>query len=325
MNYELNWDDNFVPIYGDTIMIPAGAIVWRGYNPAYPPISNRPAYYGSQVFAQGYADKYGTDAKSFITTRSLNLLDIRYMKVLLSQLFEDNKHNLKDANIITATTISFGLCSLKHQISLFKYRYKAIYASSDPSYINLKKGVEKLESILNQSSLYEQKGFRIAETSNDAIVMGFLKELFNSVYDGYISPNVLSPFHVEKSGFKLNSEIVIFNPIDSGIKLLVQTPQSIRKTTISHFIMNRGHNFMTIDTRGMKTSYYKGGSHTTNYVCDDYNNEIDKNNKEIVKLFKEGEKYGKKWKNKAIKLYNAIAPGPEVDPTIFLEYNNIQE
>jgi hypothetical protein len=323
MTYQIKWDDNFIPMYGTTISIPTNTIIWRGYDPAYPAISNRPAYYGSQQFAQGYANKYNTDAKPFITTRTLNLLDIRYMSVLLSQLFEHNKHNLTDGNIVIATTISFGLCSLRHQIDLFKYRYKAIYDSSESIYDNIKKGVQKMESILDQSALYEQKGYRIAETSNDAIVMGFLKELFSSDYDGYISPIIKTPFHIEKANFNLNSEIVIFNPTSSGIKLLLKIPTTIKESTINNFILNSGHNLMTIDTRGMKTSYYKGGKYSI-HICNDYSNEYDKGNKQIIKLFKQGQKYGKKWKNNTVKLFNAIAPGPEVDPRIFLDYDFIQ-
>lgn len=319
MNYEINWDDNFLPMYGSTILIPAGAIVWRGFNPIYPAISNRPAYYGSKTFAQGYADKYGVNATPFITSRPLNLLDIRYMKVLLSQLFEDNKHNLSDKDIIIATTVSFGLCSLQHQITLFKDRYKPIFASTNPAYDNLKKGLTQLESIV-KVSYYEQKGYRIAETTNDAIVMGFLKELFSSNYDGYIAPNITTPFHIEKANFLLNSELVLFDPVNSGIKLLRDIPQKLNKATINYFILHSGHSFASIDSRGMKTSYYKGGSSSIS-VCDDYNNEYDKGNKNIIKLYKQGEKCGRSWRDKPVKLYNAIAPGPEVDPTIFLEYN----
>lgn len=323
MNYELNWDDNFLPMYGSTILIPAGAIMWRGFDPKFPAISSRPAYYGSRVFAQGYADKYGVDAKPFITTRPIRLLDIRYMKVLLSQLFEDNKQNLSDRSIIIATTVSFGLCSLQHQIELFKERYAPIFTSSDSRYDSLKKGLEKLESIYNPS-FYEQRGYRIAETTNDAIVMGFLKELFSNNYDGYISPNVITPFHIEKEKFLLNSELVLFDPINSGIKLLKNIPQKIQKATINYFILHSGQNFATIDSRGMKTSYYrlKGGSKSVE-VCDDYNREYDMGNKNIIKLYKDGEKYGKIWKTKPVKLYNAVAPGPEVDPTLFLEYDRI--
>ena len=320
MNYEINWDDNFLLMYGSTITIPAGAIMWRGFNPKFPAISPRPAYYGSRVFAQGYADKYGVDAKPFITTRPIRLLDIRYMKVLLSQLFEDNKQNLSDEQIVTATIISFGLSSLSHQIELFKHRYKAIFTSTNPIYDNLKKGLKQLESTVNPS-FYEQKGVRIAETTNDAIVMGFLKELFSDKYDGYISPNILTPFHIEKINFLLNSELVLFDPPNSGIELLISLPQKVQKATINYFILHSGHSFATIDTRGMKTSYYKGGGAVN--VCDDYNNEYDKGNKNIIKLYKQGEKCGRAWKDKPVKLYNTIAPGPEVDPTIFLEYDNI--
>lgn len=323
MNYEINWDDNFLPLYGSTIMIPAGAILWRGFDPTYPAISDRPAYYGSKRFAQGYADKYSVNAKPFITTRPLNLLDIRYMKVLLSQLFEDNKHNLSDKDIIIATTISFGLCSLQHQINLFKERYAAIFTSTNPAYNNLKKGLSQLESIV-KSTFYEQKGYRIAETTNDAIVMGFLKELFSSNYDGYISPNIVTPFHIEKAHFVLNSELVLFNPINSGIKLLNSIPLKVNQATINYFILHSGQNYMTIDTRGIKTSYYKGKGGGIVSVCDDYSNEYDKGNKDIIKLYKQGEKYGRIWRDKPVKLYNAVAPGSEVDPTIFLEYNNIK-
>lgn len=322
MNYEINWDDNFLPIYGSTIQIPAGAIMWRGFHPRFPAISQRPAYYGSRVFAQGYADKYGVDAKPFITTRPLNLLDIRYMKVLLSQLFEDNKHNLSDRSIIIATTVAFGLCSLQHQIELFKERYAPIFLSSDPEYDGLKKGLGKLESVVNPS-FYEQKGYRIAETSNDAIVMGFLKELFSDKYDGYISPNVITPFHVEQSNFILNSELFLFDPPNSGIQLLNTLPLKLQKATINYFILHSGHSFATIDSRGMKTSYYRGGGGKSLNLCNDYGNEYDCGNKIIIKLYKDGQKYGRAWKGKPVKLYNSVAPGPEVDPTIFLEYDRI--
>lgn len=316
MNYEINWDDNFLPLYGSTIMIPTGAILWRGFDPNYPAISSRPAYYGSKQFAQGYADKYGVNAKPFITTRPLHLLDIRYMKILLSQLFEDNKHNLSDKDIIIATTVSFGLCSLQHQIHLFKERYAPIFTSTDIVYNNIKKGLSHLESIVKQS-FYEQKGYRIAETTNDAIVMGFLKELFSSNYDGYISPNIITPFHIEKRHFVLNSELVLFNPVNSGIKLLNSIPSRIERATINYLILHSGHSFASIDTRSMKTSYYKSKGGGSIYVSDDYNNEYDKGNKHIIKLYKQGEKYGRRWNNKPVRVYNTIAPGPEVDPAIF--------
>jgi hypothetical protein len=319
--YEINWDDNFLPLYGTTITIPANTIVWRGFDPQFPAISDRPAYYGSQRFAQGYAEKYNTDAKPFITTRPLHLLDIRYMKILLSQLFEHNHTSHADDVILCATSISFGLCSLQHQIKLFKYRYKKIYETDDPSANALKTGINNLEALVDPAVIYEKPGVRIAETANDSIVMGFLKELFSKHYDGYISPNIMTPFHIEKKNFILNSELVLFNPIMSGIKLLKAIPSTKLQITINWCILQSGQSYRTIDTRGMKTSYYganitkKGGS--INEVSVDYNNLIDKGDKSIIKLYNEGLKLGKKWSNKPIKLYSADAPGPTVNMSIF--------
>jgi hypothetical protein len=333
MEHEIEWDDNFIPIYGAYITVPSDTIMWRGFDPAYPAISNRPAYYGSYRFAEGYAKKHGTNARAFITSRPLKLLDIRYMKVLLSQLFEDNEKTATDFDIITATTISFGLCSLQHQIKLFKDRYRAIYKSSAPEYDALKKGVINLEKLVKPNAIIEQKGCRIAETTNDAIVMGFLKELFYDHYDGYIAPNIITHFHVEKSNLTLNSELVVFDPLNVGIKLLKSLPQQTQKLTINHLILSSGTNFNTIDTRGMKTFFYvpSGGGEDGEDTgpSTDYNHEYDKGNKQIIKLFKKGEQYGKRWRKKSVKLYNSIAPGPSVDPSIFtnwyqsINYKNI--
>jgi hypothetical protein len=324
--YDINWDDNFLPLYGSTITIPENTILWRGYDPQYSAISDRPAYYGSKEFAKGYADKYDTAPTPFITTRSLELVDIRYMKVLLSQLFQHNQLTEEDNTIISATTISFGLCSLQHQIKLFKDRYRAIYTSSDKQYNSIKTGIKNLEAQLNPNAIYEQQGYRIAETTNDAIVMGFIKEIFNNHYDGYISPNILSPFHVEKKQFKINSEIVLFSPKDSGIKILNAIPDRVQKQTINWCILRYGRNYTTIRIKNMSTSYYikKGGANdntntnTDDNTCDDYNHLCETKHKTILKTYNEGVKIGKKWTNRQIRIESAIAPGPTVDPSIFM-------
>jgi hypothetical protein len=319
----VNWDDNFLPLYGDYISIPPNTIMWRGFDPQYPAISDRPAYYGSQIFAQGYAKNYGTNAQPFITTRYLKLLDIRFMKVLLSQLFEYNQSSTKaDIMTICSTTVAFGLCSLQHQVKLVKKLYNGVYKSSDSRFDSFKKGVEQLESKINPNSLYEQPGYRIAETSNDSFVMGFLQELFDGQYDGYIAPNLYTPFHIEKRNFILNSEVVLFNPISSGIQLLKTHPKNVEKATINNFVLSSGQNYTSIETRGMETKYYtrnntKGGGTTSPEICEDYNHLYDKGDKNIIKQYNEGIKMGKKWNQKNIKIYSSIAPGPTIDPKIF--------
>lgn len=332
--YEIDWNKDFMPLYGTTISILINTILWRGCDPAYSAISDRPAYYGSREIAQSYAEKYGINAIPFITSKNLKLLDIRYMKILLSQLFDYNQPiQRKDAEIFQTTSISFGLCSLQHQIKLFKDRYKVIYTTSNQIYDNIKKGVEKLESLVNPKALYEEQGVRIAETTNDAIVMGFLKELFGNHYDGFISPRIYSPFHIEKSNFTLNSELILFNPSTSGIRILHSMPQNIEKISIDRFIGLSGQNYTTIDARDMLTSYYskntnkKGGSkkNEDKDLYDDYNYLYDKGDKNIIRLYNKGKEIGKKWSEKSIKITTIIAPGPEVDPSIFnMVRNNIR-
>ena len=332
--YEINWDDDFLPMYGIPISIISNTILWRGCDPKYESISDRPSYYGSQQIAQEYANKYGINVIPFITSRIINLLDIRYMKVLLSQLFEYNQPITRnDVDIFKATSVSFGLCSLQHQIKLFKDRYKAIYRTSNQLYNDIKKGIENLEISLNPNALYEQQGVRIAETTNDAIVMGFLKELFGKHYDGFISPKIYSPFHIEKSNLVLNSELILFNPSMSGIRKLNTMPKNIEIMSIDNFINLLVKNYTTINTNSMSTSYYskninkKGGSKLqdidNNILYDDYNYLYDKGDKNIIELYNKGKKIGKKWSEKQCNIITVTSPRPTVNPSIFNHYNNI--
>jgi hypothetical protein len=325
--YDIIWDDKFLPLYGSSITIPASTLLWRGFDPAYPSISDRPAYYGHRKYAEGYAKKYGTNASSFITTRKINLLDIRYMKVLLKQLFDYNKITNNDKEVIMATTISFGLCSLSHQIALFKERYHAIYLTTDPMFDALKMGIRHVESLLKPTSVHEQSGIRIAETTNDAFVMGFLKELFFDHYDGFISPDIESPFHIEKKGFTLNAEIIIFNPYYSGIRLLQTIPKTLTPITINGLVLQSGYEYSSIITNEMKTSYYapmKGGA--SSELPNDYNHFIEKGDVHIISLYRKGIAAGKRWNRlKQVKLYGVVPPHPMVDPSIFVHHDLIKD
>ena len=43
--YEMMFEESFSPLYGDVFKIPAGTIIWRGFDPNYSSISDQPAYY----------------------------------------------------------------------------------------------------------------------------------------------------------------------------------------------------------------------------------------------------------------------------------------
>lgn len=336
--YLLDFNRDFAPLYGDLITIPSNTIFWRGYDPKYPSISDRPAYFGNQEFAQGYAQKYGTNAMPFINKKQLRLLDIRFMKVLLSQLFANNFIKKEDEKIVGATSLAFGLSSLQHQIKIFKNLYK--------KYLDyFKDSLQELEKIVEPDSIFEQPGVRIAETSTDAYVMGFLKVIFSGLCDGFISPNIESAFHIEKNGHILNSEMILFNPIKSNIVelnlvLLQNTPtvllgivelpnktiyelDKLPVTSIHELILKSNKQYEYLHALNYETETYlpkKGGAKINKKYMNDYNHLIDTGNKAILRCYNEGIITAGKWLlNKKGVNIKAIPPAKSIpyDPDFF--------
>ena len=305
--YNIDWEKPFYALYGGVITMPAGAVLWRGYDPRYPAVSDRPAYFGSKHDAESYAGQYYAEPSIFTNKRALNLLDIRFMKVLLAQLFEENSSHLTDSDreSIAAASISFGICSLQHQIKLLKIRFKGALDTIAPR-------IEELEKHIKSDSLYERPGFRIAETVNDAYVMGFLKGLFGGSYDGFISPPLYTPYHYNRAKSVLNSELIIFNPLESGIGVAAEIPyEKLLTMGINGLIMSsRKYNYITIDKRGMQMTHYMhirgGGS-----CCkEDYNALYDDGDKEVVRKYKAGLRNGVAWQKR--RECNVVSINPPV-------------
>jgi len=198
---EIDWDTDFDPGYGILTLNKLSYVYFRGYDKSYPVISDRPAYFGSLSTAKGYGEKNpDRSVSAFTNKRPLKLLDVRFMKDILRDLF--TKHTNADLTSILPVILSFGLCSLRHQIGLAKMRFSTTPLLTDH--------VKSLEDAY-KPGLYEQSGYRIAETTNDAFTMAFLKSLFAGFVDGFISPRMYSPFHIEKKTM-FNGEMILFNP-----------------------------------------------------------------------------------------------------------------
>jgi hypothetical protein len=210
---QLILSENYPPVYGGLIRIPANTLVWRGYDTRYPAVSNRPAYYGNYNTAYWYAHgRPSARLGAFTSRRDLNLIDYRFMQVLLMHLFEGKE----DENyIIAGTTISFGLCSYGHQLKLLDALYGKIPGWAED--------IARIRSMYNPSLVSEQRGIRIGETTHDSTVMGFLREIFDGIADGYIAPSMYSPYHDEKNDWMTSPEIIIFNPEKSTIYELPST------------------------------------------------------------------------------------------------------
>jgi hypothetical protein len=118
-----------------------------------------------------------------------------------------------------------------------------------------------LHSLLSyfKESNYEQQGFRVAETTNDAHSMAFLAKLFEDFADGFFSPRQFSPFHKEKTNFMLNAEFIVFNPEKSGIVKLDTFPK-VRTRYVESLYTTYGKGIRIGD---MSVYVHSGGSEET--------------------------------------------------------------
>lgn len=267
----------FTPLYGRSITIPINTLVWRGYNAKYP-LSNRPAYFGSKSTAKAYGNTLG----SFINIKPLRLLDIRFLKVILAQLINSNLElkTQQERNIVKAITVSFGLCSLGHQIKLMKHLYKD----------QVLPGLEKMEEVYNSNLIIEQPGVRVGEVECDAFTVSFLKGLLSDLIDGFISPRLESIFHVEKDGF-MSQEMIIFNPIEfmqlRPTNFLMKEPTQITDFFDSPTISIK---CPILETEIQISNIRKGGGHKV--FREDYNTLIENGNKKIIKRYNDGLAFG---------------------------------
>ena len=296
--FEIDWDAPWSPLYGHTIDIPENTILWRSYDASYPAIGNRFAYYSSKSIAEGYRQNNTRQLGHFISTRPLRLLDYRFMRVLLSHLITTNAHD-KSIHDLTSIMLSFGLCSLGHQIELVKTRYIGPDKTTQPTK-QMEQSIQSLEEYYKAGNIIEQAGIRIAETTNDAYTMGFLQELFNGVFDGFISPRLYSP--------SVHPEIIIFNPSVSGIEELPTYPVNKTKIKVLKIreLLNSNHGYILIDNvkKGIKEPDIKlnlcmDGGNNSHYldIADNLLN-TKANANELLKEYRKGIKAGTKWNKK---------------------------
>lgn len=274
---EIDWTHPFPAAYG-IVTVPAGMVVYRGYSTLYPPVSDRPAYYGSLEIASAYSKPNDYMLSAFTNTRPLKMLDLRCMKDILRDLFDSNPEKKSSLAVI----LSFGICSLYHQIRLMQNRYRNVTA-----------GYTALKASYKESEYFEQPGVRVAETTNDAETMGFLRSLFDGFVDGFFSPLSPSAYHVEKGGI-MNPEMIVFNPLASGMQKLSVIPHKLPKVTIDYIY--------AIELKRLQfrkeydhTLYMKGGYKDTSVpTVEDIYVRWDKD-PEIRTLFEKGEEEGKEW------------------------------
>ncbi len=237
----LNFEE-FSPVYGP-INFPINSLIYRGYDTKYPILSDRPAYFTSNLEV---ARAYGS-VSPFRTTKLLKLYDLRYIKHVLLELFQQLESNDQDVlKFCKILTISYGLTTCFKQLELLKDtfgpslgddHYQAIR-----KYLLDSKMIHKKEEIVYSLHPFETQGIRIGETETDAISVSFLKDLFRGQIDGYIAPKIKSAFHFRQGGLN-PAELVIFNPLGRGVKVLEQ-PNSyyINKMEFEYYLQHQINN-----------------------------------------------------------------------------------
>jgi hypothetical protein len=310
---EIDWERPFSPAYG-VVRIPPNLILYRGYDTHHPSVSNKPAYFSGKEVALGYAEKNNRVLGAFTNTRELKLLDIRFMKTLLRELFDTN---YKSDNSSLAITLSFGLCSLYHQLILAKERFK----DKPPE------GLKALNATY-KNSLFEQPGVRIAETTNDAESMGFLTTIFKGFVDGFVSPRIETAFHYEKGG-SMSPELIIFNPEVSSIRQLINKsnghPIELPTISFSEIFISQFGKTVNIEFNKSSLSFHvaqsqRGGNKDMNLPSVEVISEQIGTNPVIKGLFERGVKAATIWKRNN-SFYQVEGPSPTVSIRPFSEEN----
>jgi hypothetical protein len=211
---DLNYT-KFPPLLGIPLTLDCSVLLFRSYDINYPILSDRPAYFSSYSNAKEYLDIKNRNLGIFIPNRELKLLDIRYVKYILNQMILERKSNDHDIiNDYLTVALSFGLINIKEQLKLYILRYPEY--KNDNRYKNIKKYIDK-NNLLNYYSKkininpVELLGIRIGETTNDSYSSIILKNIFSNSFDGIISPDFESPYHI-KSNNIIPCEILLFNP-----------------------------------------------------------------------------------------------------------------
>jgi hypothetical protein len=169
-----------------------------------------------------------------------------------------------------------------------------------PSY-NDSDAIKNMKKYYNDTSIVEQEGVRVAETTVDGITMAFLKGLFDGFVDGFISPPLYSPYHIEKENNIMSPEMIIFNPLKSGIKQLNYSSidyiiEKLPKVSVNYLVM-KNHKLTTLRIEQNSLSFYMKGGKKTNHPLELFNDYINEGDKEYINTYNKALKKGNKYRH----------------------------
>ena len=328
----LNIDQDFAPILGAPLFIPENMIFFRGYDSKYSAISSRVTHYGTAWTAQCYATT-SPDHRlgAFTNKRMLRLLDLRYIQVLLKQLFAKRTSTaFSEMEPMARMTLSYGLCSLQDQIRLMQH----LMAKAHGTHVTIEYFNNHLKN-KNYSEMpltvnpFTPDGIRVGETTNDALSLISVKEIFGDWVDGFVAPRFDSVFHVEKNGF-IHAEMVLFDPAYCGIIQMTDPLPTVsmsieqilnHHSTCQTFTLKMIHRTTVRHPRfksfgGTKSNSSSPDPNSDGYTVDTspFFDKLEAKNKEAVRDSKQMTRFGRCLR-KQIQFIDRFAPHPTLPLT----------
>lgn len=193
----LDLDSAFDPLIGTTVYLPENTLF---YGPLG--VTDQATPYTSMK-----------TANAFTNPQRLQLLDLRYIQLLLKELFSTRNDNA-ELEPMARVTIAYGLCSLQDQVKLIEAflagRQDAV-KDIQAYYRDVFQDVPWEDRPLTMNP-FTPDGIRFSDPANDALCGLFLKGVFGHLVDGYVAPR----FHTVLGS--INAEMVLFDPQKAGLQ-----------------------------------------------------------------------------------------------------------
>lgn len=181
------------------VNLPENLIIFRATN-TDPIDSVNPRWFGNHETGLYYKNKYGGNLFACMTEK-IKLVDIRVLKYIILEislyLYKHDLLNNKMKHKLDCFMTAFGLHSHKLQLINIKKNYKQNNRES-PYSLDYK----------NKNIYIKNSGSRMSYGPTDNIAVSYINDLIGHKIDGYICPNLKSPW-LEKD-FK--HEICLLNP-----------------------------------------------------------------------------------------------------------------
>jgi hypothetical protein len=191
------------PVTWNIISLPEGLKVYRATS-SQPQNATLPRFFGNYNVANGYAIKYNSPLFECEIKKGVKLVDIRTLKYLVLETMIELQY--KDRNMYMS--LQEGFTNFMNAYGLRSHTDQLYY--TETAYSNDgRTSPYKISDYPNKLFPIEYIGSRISYGPVDDKACAFLASILGHIIDGYISPNLPTPWHTK--GY-FDNEICLFNP-----------------------------------------------------------------------------------------------------------------